>query len=224
MTADGTPDPEVTEDGGWLDPTAIDARRLAGSVTLVDIRGPAGFAAGHPAGALCVPYDPHRLATRIAAFTDDRPVVIVADDGALAADAIRQLTAAGQQVAGVLDAAAWRDAGRAWSSLPELTANALLEEGVGNVLDVREPAEWLTGCVPGALRIPLGELPGRLDEVPRETAVAVMCESGMRSATAASVLHADGWHAPANVTDGMAGYRRSDGPLDYPITVEDLNG
>ncbi len=40
-----------------------------------------------------------------------------------------------------------------------------LPEGLA-VLDVREPVEWAYGHIDGALHIPIGELPARLDEVP----------------------------------------------------------
>ncbi|WP_370585010.1 rhodanese-like domain-containing protein [Micromonospora sp. ANENR4] len=38
----------------------------------------------------------------------------------------------------------------------------------GQLLDVREPAEWRAGHAPRARHIPLGQLPGRVDEVPAD--------------------------------------------------------
>ena len=49
------------------------------------------------------------------------------------------------------------------------------------LLDVREPEEFATGHAPGAINIPLGELPSRLDELPdTEIPVAVTCRGGGR--------------------------------------------
>src|SRR5512138_1485496 len=41
------------------------------------------------------------------------------------------------------------------------------------VLDVREPGEWVQFHIPGATLIPLGELPNRLKEVPKDREVVV---------------------------------------------------
>jgi rhodanese-related sulfurtransferase len=57
-----------------------------------------------------------------------------------------------------------------------------LPEGLA-VLDVREPVEWAYGHIEGALHIPLGELTGRVDEVP-EGQTLVVCKVGARSAQA----------------------------------------
>ena len=40
--------------------------------------------------------------------------------------------------------------------------------GAAQVIDVREPAEYVTGHVPGAASIPMGQLPDRLAEIDRE--------------------------------------------------------
>jgi rhodanese-related sulfurtransferase len=56
------------------------------------------------------------------------------------------------------------------------------------VVDVREPAEWQQAHVPGALHIPLMELPARLAELPEEGQVLVVCAVGARSARAVEYL------------------------------------
>lgn len=63
------------------------------------------------------------------------------------------------------------------------------------VLDVREPDEYVRGHVPGAMLIPLGELPRRTSEVPRRGPVYVICASGRRSMAAADILEAAGMEA-----------------------------
>jgi hydroxyacylglutathione hydrolase len=60
------------------------------------------------------------------------------------------------------------------------------------VVDVRTAAEWTAGHLPGAIHVPLGELPSRLDEVPTDRPVVVHCQAGGRAAIAASVLRAGG--------------------------------
>jgi rhodanese-related sulfurtransferase len=80
-------------------------------------------------------------------------------------------------------------------------ATRLVEEGAF-LLDVREPAEWDAGHSPAAAWIPLGELGARLDEVPTDRTVAVVCRSGGRSAAATDALRRSGIDA-INVVGGM---------------------
>ncbi|MGH3863364.1 rhodanese-like domain-containing protein [Actinokineospora sp.] len=78
------------------------------------------------------------------------------------------------------------------------------------LLDVREKDEWEAGHAPDSLHIPMGELMGRLDELPVDNAVYVICRSGVRSARVTQYLNANGWDA-TNVDGGMhawAHYRR----------------
>ncbi|MFT7835396.1 rhodanese-like domain-containing protein [Saccharothrix sp. BKS2] len=78
---------------------------------------------------------------------------------------------------------------------------ARLPDGVV-LLDVREGDEWAAGHVPGALHIPMSELVGRLDELPGDREIYVLCRVGERSALVTQYLNAHGWDA-ANVDGGM---------------------
>ncbi|MGO7983813.1 rhodanese-like domain-containing protein, partial [Rhizobium johnstonii] len=49
------------------------------------------------------------------------------------------------------------------------------------LLDVREPMELAVENVPDAVNIPLGELRGRLGELPRDRDIHVVCRSGQRA-------------------------------------------
>jgi rhodanese-related sulfurtransferase len=80
------------------------------------------------------------------------------------------------------------------------------------VLDVREPREWEAGHAPGALHIPLGELAGRLGELPADAPVYAVCRGGGRSSRATAFLNANGWDA-VNVGGGMAGWAAAGRPL-----------
>ena len=50
--------------------------------------------------------------------------------------------------------------------------------GSMQVVDVREPSEYVTGHVPGAASIPMGQLVNRLGEIDRSRPVFVICEAG----------------------------------------------
>jgi rhodanese-related sulfurtransferase len=73
------------------------------------------------------------------------------------------------------------------------------------LLDVREDDEWTAGHAPGAVHIPLGQLGGQADRVPKDQPVYVICRAGSRSARATQVLGANGWDV-TNVSDGMQGW------------------
>lgn len=71
------------------------------------------------------------------------------------------------------------------------------------VLDVRSPWEWDEGTLPGALTIHLGELGDRIDEVPRDREVWVLCAAGRRAEVAASLLERAGITAGAVLVGGV---------------------
>jgi NADPH-dependent 2,4-dienoyl-CoA reductase/sulfur reductase-like enzyme/rhodanese-related sulfurtransferase len=63
------------------------------------------------------------------------------------------------------------------------------------LLDVREPVELTVEQVPGAVNIPLGQLRSRLDELPRDRQIHVICRSGQRAYTATRALLQNGFDA-----------------------------
>jgi len=65
----------------------------------------------------------------------------------------------------------------------------------GFLLDVREPAELAVESVPGAVDIPIGELRARLDELPRDKEILVICRSGQRAYYATRMLLQNGFKA-----------------------------
>ena len=82
----------------------------------------------------------------------------------------------------------------------------------GTVVDVREPAEYVAGHVPGAVLIPMGQLPDRLAELDREAPVYVLCASGNRSAAMTDFLRSAGFDA-YSVAGGTGAWARSGQPV-----------
>jgi hydroxyacylglutathione hydrolase len=82
------------------------------------------------------------------------------------------------------------------------------------VLDVRGAEEYAEGHIPWAVNIPLGELPRRQAELPRDTPVVVHCQSGYRSAVASSLLQVGGHGAVTDMRDGFAGWKSAGGPVE----------
>ena len=80
------------------------------------------------------------------------------------------------------------------------------------VIDVREPGEYVSGHVPGARLVPMGQLASRLTELDREQTVYVVCASGNRSKSMASLLAQQGFDA-VNVAGGTSAWIQSGRPV-----------
>ena len=71
------------------------------------------------------------------------------------------------------------------------------------VLDVREPQEHQICSIPGAVLIPLGELPNRINELGGHEDMVVHCKSGVRSAKALKILRNAGFKKAKNLSGGI---------------------
>ena len=80
-------------------------------------------------------------------------------------------------------------------SVADLPADAAL-------LDIRESDEWVAGHAPNAQHLPMGELTGRMAELPDDDPLYVICRSGGRSARVVAFLAGQGYPA-VNVEGGM---------------------
>ena len=81
------------------------------------------------------------------------------------------------------------------------------------LIDVRRPDEFEVARVPGARLIPLGDLVERIDEVPTEGTVYVICATGSRSARAAEHFRSLGIDA-VNVAGGTKAWMEAGLPTD----------
>lgn len=84
------------------------------------------------------------------------------------------------------------------------------------ILDVREPDEWAAGHIPDATLIPLGELASRVNEVPRDRQVVVICRSGNRSAKGRDILLGAGFPSVTSVAGGMTDWTAA----GYPTVTD----
>lgn len=77
------------------------------------------------------------------------------------------------------------------------------------ILDVREDWEFTDGHIPGALWIPLGEIPQRVNEIPKDKTVVAVCRSGNRSSRATAFLRQNGFDNVHNMLGGMIAWEKS---------------
>ena len=200
-----------------LRPDEFGARRDAGAIVL-DARSPEAFAGGHVPGAVNVGLSPSFATWAGTVLPADAKILLVLDDPVDLWEATWQLLRIGYDLpvgwlAGGMTA--WRGSGKDVEMLSEITVHDLadaLDQRRVKVLDVRQPAEWAAGHIEGATFITGAELPRRLDEVPKDTPVAVVCGSGYRSSVAASLLARNGRRDVLNVVGGMSAWRRAGHP------------
>jgi rhodanese-related sulfurtransferase len=83
------------------------------------------------------------------------------------------------------------------------------------ILDVRESWEWAEGHIEGAVHIPLGDLPARVDELDPQAQTLVVCHVGARSAQATAWLSQLG-HDVANLAGGMDAWEHAQRPVVVP--------
>ncbi|MGH6655026.1 MAG: rhodanese-like domain-containing protein [Actinocrinis sp.] len=82
----------------------------------------------------------------------------------------------------------------------------------GYLLDVREADEWAAGHAPEAVHLPLSELMGRVEEVPGDRDVYVVCKAGGRSEQAVRYLNQLG-RSTVNVAGGMLAWHAAGRPM-----------
>lgn len=81
-------------------------------------------------------------------------------------------------------------------------AYKLYEQGTF-LLDVRTPEEWEDYHIEGATLIPLDELEIRVEEVPQDEEIVVVCRSGNRSQVGRDILRQAGISQSASMTGGV---------------------
>ncbi len=103
------------------------------------------------------------------------------------------------------------------TSAPQVREVSLDEMGARQsnptIIDVREPEEFAGGHVPGAVNLPQADLATRLDEVPRDRPVFVICQGGFRSLRAAQFLKQRGLSDVASVKGGTEAWRAAGGEM-----------
>ena len=208
----------------------FETRRTAEAV-VVDTRSTAAYAAGHLPGAYHVHLTNAEFEQRVGWLVPpDRPILLVLERSADLARALHALAFVGldARVEGCLNGGmpAWVAAGRPMAMLPQVTVHELhdrLGAGAGQqTLDVREAAEWRAGHIAGARHLTYKALAARIDALgfAPDDPIAVICEGGVRSSTACSMLEMRGYRNLANVAGGMTAWTAARLPTVVPSGSE----
>ncbi|MGQ0669576.1 MAG: MBL fold metallo-hydrolase [Actinomycetota bacterium] len=196
-------------------PPGLSAESFAarvGTAHVIDARDSREFAASHVPGSLNV-----QLQDSFSSYVGwlvpfNTPILLVlpepeSDAAEEAASALFRIGF--ERVVGYLDGGidAWRSAGHEVRSYPVASVDDLLEalrDGSISVLDVRQRTEWDAGHLEDSRHIFVGDLPGRLGELPPDRETWTVCASGNRSGIAASILDRAGMPARLVAPGGVS--------------------
>lgn len=191
-----------------LDLSAFDAS-VADGAMIVDGRDPESFAHGHLLGSINVGLNGRYAEFAGSVVPTDVDIVLVVEDG-FELEAKNRLARIGfDRVIGYLEhplsvMAANPERVQRASRMTASEFETRSSEISGlQLVDIRNPGEVALGTIEGALAIPVGQLPGRLEELDPTAPTIVFCAGGYRSSVGASVLRQAGF---ADVSDIIGGY------------------
>ncbi|MBX7431492.1 MBL fold metallo-hydrolase [Mycobacterium sp. Y57] len=190
---------------------ALDA--VAGGAILVDGRGPDEFAQGHLRGAVNIGLEGRYAEFAGSVVKPDVDIVLMTDDGQELEGKNRLARIGFDNVIGYLaepEKVMFTHIDQV-EVASRLSAKQFGERAADvsglQIVDVRNPGEAAAGMIPGAVNIPVGQLPDRIGELDANAPTVVYCAGGYRSSVAASLLRNRGF---GDVSDILGGYNAWD--------------
>ena len=215
--------PLLTEGVGLLPlaPRQIELKRASGAL-LVDTRTEVQFDDSHIPGSVCIPITRAGFGSKLAWLADrDQEIVLIGrDDDDSQRAGIPAIAVGIRKLAGFAHGGltSWRLEKRPVDRIERETVEQLHDRITADpsvqILDVRDENEWDAGHIPGSLFAcwhDITALPAGLDP---ERPVAVICASGQRAATAASLVQRFGAQRVFHIVDGGV---PAWGRLGYPL-------
>ena len=197
---------------------------LSGGATIVDTRPATTYAAGHIPGTINIPFNKSFLNWTGALVDPSRDVILICENAEEAERIARELAKIGLgRIRGyfpsnVMDA--WKKSGSPPETISQVSVREVHDhpDSGTTIIDVRAPYEWSEGHIPGAIHIPLAELPEKAAQLAEAgNPVAVHCKGGGRSSIAASILRAKGIASVSNISEGFDGWRQA----GFPVAQDD---
>ena len=194
---------------------------------LLDVRTAADFGAAHVPGSMNIGLGGQFAMWAGSLIPLNAAIVVIADTNAQVDESVVRLARVGiENVKGYLDGGvqSWRDAGLAVETIEQVSVAQLKEQMANNdlqIVDVRRPAEYVSGHVPRALNAPLANLDKSLGPLPlkKDKLTAVICAGGYRSSAAASLLQQQGFSNLLNVSGGTGAWINAGYPVEAPEIV-----
>lgn len=182
---------------------------MADGAVVIDARDSAAFGGFHIPGSINIGFE-KQLANWVGMVVDPKAeILLVVDDREDYDRMVTELHRIGYDlIFGYLSGGimAWLMSGRAVDQLEQTSPQQLaarLESGGVRVVDVRTPAEWEAGHLPGAEHFPLGRiLEGQHPKSKKDEEIVLQCGSGYRSNIAASLLRQAGFTKVKSLAGG----------------------
>ncbi len=188
-----------------------DFDRARNGALVVDARPKEAYAAGHVPGALSNAFRDSYAVWLGWLVPADTPLLFVTDGLPVEPVVDESLLVGYERFAGWLEGGmrAWEAAGlplRRTDLVDAAGARRALLDGAA-ILDVRQVDEYAAGHIEGAVHMPLGELPSRVEELPRDRPLVTYCGHGERASTAVSLLERAGYESLLNLDGGYGAWR-----------------
>ncbi len=196
-------------------------RRLSAGNLVIDTRSAAEYASGFAPGTLNLPLTSSFVTWAGWLIPYDADFYVLLGQGAETrlTEIVRALALVGlDRLAGFFSHTALKRVRQPLARIPQVAPNELAEmrgERAPVVIDVRHDSEWTSGHLPGAIHLPLGHLLDRLEELPKGQPVVTQCQTGGRSAIAASLLRRAGLEEVSNLVGGCAAWEEAGLPITH---------
>ena len=199
----------------------VEAARSGGHIIL-DVRNAQAFGEGHVAGSINIGLGGQFAMWAGSLLPMNAEIVVVAETNAQVDEAVVRLARVGiENVKGYLtgEDEVWSREGLKVERIDQISVSQLSErlaDGHLQVIDVRRPAEYSSGHVPGAFAAPLAGLELHLTDLPlaKDAETAVICAGGYRSSAAASLLQKHGFTNLINVMGGTSAWVNAGYPVE----------
>ncbi len=212
--------PEIIGESGL--PDSLPINQLAGALssgTIIDLSPSAQFVNGHVPGSINIPTS---LLAGWAGWVVDyaKPAYLIADSSQLT-EALRILRKIGlDDVRGYFEISKIREANEATERYETASPGELVDRiksGEVKLFDVRSDEEWKSGRIAQSEHRFLGRLPQHITEIDSHKPIVTQCQTGGRSAIAASILQANGLEV-INMTGGFGAWTAEKLPIDTSAT------
>lgn len=191
---------------------------------LLDGRESDDFAKRHVVDAISIPMKGH-YATWAGTFLDhNKPVVVIAEPGKEREAAMRLGRIGFDNVVGYV-----KDGISAFDKRDDLVASnvrvtpgglsdLMKSKSPPMIVDVRNDAEWNTASIDGTVHMPLISLLDKVDTLPRDRELVILCATGNRSSTAASLLSQRGLTRVTDLAGGIEAWQKQNLPVKQAVS------
>ena len=194
-----------------LSPSEVEALTAEQDVTVLDLRRPEAFGGAHIRGAINIGAG-QNLSLWAGWLLGSKSRIVLVNDQGDDEDSRRGLVHVGlDNIVGFLKGgmSAWINAGLGFERTIQVSTEEVRDRSKDKlVLDVRSEAEWKAGHIEGATHIMLGDMPQRVQSLPKDRTIITVCGSGYRSSIAASGLAKNGFSSVESMDGGMAAWNK----------------